>query len=249
MELENYLNDYISKRTRKMEIVSQKEYWDWLVSYLDTCKNHCFDDEDAAYTENDQQAHDNGLLLSYFFEYLNEIGIEQSIFNDNDYYSDSEARLFFMYNNKYYEAWTINGQGSLTGVNICEEEPKTEIIILGKEMTEKDRKEAELIEYILVNKDLNMSIGKTAAQVGHICGLVAEKEHQTEKYRVWKEKYDFKKVILAAPEKIMLKLEKEFYSVRDKGYTEIPPNSLTVISLGIMTRKQASKYVKRLQVL
>lgn len=249
MELEKFLNDSIARTNRNMQIVSQKEYWDWLVNYLETRSNHCFDDEDAAYTDNNQQAHDNGLLLSYFFDFVREEGKKQSIFDKSDYYSDSEARLVFMYKDKYYEAWTICGQGSLSGVNICEDVPETDIIILGKEMTAQDKRDAELIEYILVNKDLHMSIGKTAAQVGHVCGLVAEKESETEKYRSWKEDYDSKKVVLAAPEETMLKLEHNFYSIRDKGYTEIPPNSLTAISLGIMTRKQASKYVKHLRTL
>ena len=84
-----------------------------------------------------------------------------------------------------------------------------------------NERDQELVEYIIVNVDLGMSPGKIAAQVGHVCGMVAEKEAGTEKYQKWKNNYDFKKIVLAAHEKTLLKLENQFYSVRDKGYTEI----------------------------
>ena len=48
---------------------------------------------------------------------------------------------------------------------------------------------------------------------------------------------------------LLEKLENDYYSLRDKGYTEIKQNSLTAVSLGIMTREQAEPIVKRLQLL
>ena len=117
-------------------------------------------------------------------------------------------------------------------------------------------KEKELVQYIIINKDLNMSPGKIAAQVGHVCTLCAMhileyKEWEWEKYQIFKEWFnkDQKKIILEAHQKVLEKLENQFYSIRDNGLTEIPSNSLTAVSLGVMTRKEAEPYVKRLQLL
>lgn len=107
----------------------------------------------------------------------------------------------------------------------------------------------ELIEYIIINKDLNMSPGKIAAQVGHVCTICAVEQRNTSNFSAW---YlgEQKKIILEAHEKDLLKLEAAgYFAIRDLGYTEIPANSLTAVSLGIMTREQAHHIVKRFQTL
>ena len=113
-----------------------------------------------------------------------------------------------------------------------------------------DNKKHELIQYIIVNKDLNMSTGKIASQVGHVCTICAS-TLVTEDYLIFWEWYmgEQKKIILQAHQNVLEKLENDYYSIRDKGHTEIEPNSLTAVSLGIMTREQAEPIVKRLQLL
>ena len=113
-----------------------------------------------------------------------------------------------------------------------------------------DNKKHELIQYIIVNKDLNMSTGKIASQVGHVCTVCAV--HSTVNHIVEFDDWyngEQKKIILQAHQNVLEKLENNYYSIRDKGYTEIEPNSLTAVSLGIMTREQAEPIVKRLQLL
>lgn len=109
--------------------------------------------------------------------------------------------------------------------------------------------EDELVQYLIVNEDLGMSAGKVAAQAGHACTICAVKEGTTERFNQWYN-LEQKKIVCRAHQKVLEKLEQSgFYAVRDNGYTEIPPKSLTVISLGIMSRKEASPYTKRLQLL
>lgn len=115
----------------------------------------------------------------------------------------------------------------------------------------------ELIQYFIVNKDLNMSTGKIAAQCSHVATIVAIKESDwnivgMDKVKIFFNWYNDnqKKIVLQAHEKDLQNLVDEgFYYIRDNGLTEIPANSLTCVSLGVMTRAEAKPYVKRLQLL
>jgi PTH2 family peptidyl-tRNA hydrolase len=110
--------------------------------------------------------------------------------------------------------------------------------------------EEELIQYIIVNKDLEMSPGKIAAQVGHVCTICAVEDNLNPKFIQWFN-INQKKVILHAHEKDILQLIYQGfgYYIHDLGLTEIPAGSLTALSLGIMTRLEAEPFVKRLQLL
>jgi len=93
--------------------------------------------------------------------------------------------------------------------------------------------------YILVNNDLKMSTGKIASQVGHVVekitnDILNKMFEETTPYLVKYQKYlsqGHKKIILKASEKQMKQfLGKEgVFEIIDEGFTEIPPNSLTVI--------------------
>lgn len=115
-----------------------------------------------------------------------------------------------------------------------------------------------LIMYVVVNQDLEMSSGKVAAQVGHavfdyVERLVSEDELPI-KYLItlFKENGDTI-CVLKAPEKQLRKLVEEGYvGVIDRGYTEIPHDSLTAVNLGLYDRERADdipKWIRRLRVL
>lgn len=120
----------------------------------------------------------------------------------------------------------------------------------------KNKNENELIQYILINEDLQMSPGKVAAQVGHVCTICAynclddNSETDENKFMYWYAG-EQKKIILRAHEKEMCKLIEHgfWYYILDKGYTEISADSLTALSLGILTRREALPFVKRLQLM
>jgi len=114
----------------------------------------------------------------------------------------------------------------------------------------------ELIQYFIVNQELNMSPGKISAQVAHVATIVVfenlyncQNANEHVKFMEWY-KNNQKKIILRCKQKDLEKLIAQgFYYIRDNGLTEIAKGSLTCVSLGIMLRNEAQKYVKRLQLL
>ena len=121
------------------------------------------------------------------------------------------------------------------------------------------------VEYILVNKDLGMSVGKIAGQVAHGQTLIdnfifIEDPRDDEAlydayvtYVKWLSSGQ-KKVILRANEsKLKEAIKLGGIPVYDHGLTEIPENSLTVV--GFMPRYEDGseddfkKFIKRFQLL
>ena len=116
----------------------------------------------------------------------------------------------------------------------------------------------ELVQYIVVNKEIPMSPGKLLAQSLH--GLTiyfAEKllinpsKEAIDRFYAW---YDGgkgqKKIVLVAKEQQLQKLvELGWFPVRDNGLTEVPANSLTIVASFPMWRSEGRVHVKRLQTL
>lgn len=118
--------------------------------------------------------------------------------------------------------------------------------------------EDELVQYYVVNSDLNMSVGKIAGQVAHVADDYAERiinekifDYESyQLYRQWKHNFNQKKIILRGHKKDLEKLkEQNFYYIEDLGLTEIPAGSLTCVCLGVMWKSEAQQYIKRLQLL
>jgi peptidyl-tRNA hydrolase len=126
------------------------------------------------------------------------------------------------------------------------------------------------VMYIVVNKDLNMSPGKIAAQVGHgvekVCGYykyiwdlvkslspenILEKDSQfINDFLEWQIEGNSTKIVLGADTKTFTKLSRKSPElvVVDAGKTEIAPNTKTVICFWPM-EKDSNKDIKRLQLL
>lgn len=115
----------------------------------------------------------------------------------------------------------------------------------------------DLVQYFIVNQDLKMSSGKTAAQVAHAATLSTINLMSSES--PFHEKRDdfvewvqsgMKKVILKGKQTELEKLEKRgFFSIRDSGLTEIKSGSLTVIALPPMEKSEAKEIVGHLTLL
>jgi len=139
-----------------------------------------------------------------------------------------------------------------------------EIKLIGKAMEfimERVVSTDELVQYYIVNKGLNMSAGKIAAQVAHVAVIIADdissinynygdSHQEVKRYNDWLLYYNQKKIILGGHQKDLEKLVSQgFHYIKDNGLTEILPNSLTCVGLGVMNKSDAQQYIKRLQLL
>lgn len=136
----------------------------------------------------------------------------------------------------------------------------------------------KLVEYILVNKELNMSVGKIASQVAHVQTVIDNKIFELDDKiyflseeildedimdtRFAKEKelinnyYDWlysgsqTKIILRAKEKDLLKaIDMGAVYIRDNGLTEIPSGSLTVVGFFPQPKDNLVDFTKKFQLL
>ena len=116
--------------------------------------------------------------------------------------------------------------------------------------------------YIIVNGDLNMSIGKTGSQIGHIVQLMIENiifnenndnEMNVERYKRYMEwRNNMTKIVLNGDTKLMTELldDENVIGFRDKGNTtEVPNNSLTVICYYPCLKAELDKRVQDLRLL
>lgn len=94
---------------------------------------------------------------------------------------------------------------------------------------------------IVARKDIKLSAGKLAAQVGHAsvdCALKAMR-YQKDLFEAWKDEGQKKVVVKAEKEADLfrLKLEAEKLGlttalIADAGHTELPPGTVTVLGIG-----------------
>lgn len=118
-----------------------------------------------------------------------------------------------------------------------------------QELLMRSKTNDELIQYYIVNSELNMSVGKIAGQVSHVATNIANLCHNMNNFKRWFHNGQ-KKIILRGKEKDLLKLKEQgFHYILDNGLTEIPKDSLTCVGLGVMWKSEAQQYVKRLQLL
>lgn len=110
--------------------------------------------------------------------------------------------------------------------------------------------------YILVNEDIKISKGKLAGQVGHaVMSYVYHKAvkplSEGRKIKSLDEYMkEQKKIILKCPQWKLEELESEgeHAVIRDKGYTQLQPNTLTCVNYGIMTPEELPDWVKELKL-
>jgi peptidyl-tRNA hydrolase, PTH2 family len=115
----------------------------------------------------------------------------------------------------------------------------------------------DLVQYFIVNKELNMSKGKTAAQVAHAATLStltmmsSDSPFQTRQadFVEWVQT-GMKKIVLKGKTGELEKLEGVgYFSIHDSGLTEIKEGSLTVVALPPMEKFEAKEIVGHLTLL
>lgn len=118
--------------------------------------------------------------------------------------------------------------------------------------------EEELKQVIVVRTDIKMSKGKVAAQVAHAAVIASEEARKN--YPEWWSKWFYgfqKKVVLqVSGEKELLNIYEKARRanlpsalVRDKGLTELPPNTLTAVAIGPAPSREIDKITGSLKLL
>lgn len=118
--------------------------------------------------------------------------------------------------------------------------------------------------YILVNEDIKIGKGKLAGQVGHAaCTYMYRKfikDYNENPICITEEMQSFlddymniqRKIILKCPQSKLEELEKEgkYITIRDKGLTQLEPNTLTCVNVGIFDRDEDNipNWIKELKL-
>lgn len=121
-------------------------------------------------------------------------------------------------------------------------------------------KENEIVCYILVRTDLNMPVGKVAAQVGHgvqymILTMGSHTPEQAAWFQEWR--HSSTKIVLGVSSLeemngIINKVDGTGYlihPVTDEGRTCVEPNTLTVACMAPLPRAMAKPFVSHLRLL
>lgn len=109
----------------------------------------------------------------------------------------------------------------------------------------------DLKMYILVNEDIKIGKGKLAGQVGH---AVARYMYRSIKFNGSADVFDDymtaqKKIILKCPQSKLEELEQRgFVAIRDKGLTQLEPNTLTCINFGVISDLLVPNWINELKL-
>lgn len=249
---EDVVNDfkkYFEEIERKDNIVKSQEYLNWLCNFVDIHKYFC--DETWLYKQDEisEEDYHKVELISTFFHYISQLADEQFILEESE--DGYDTSYYFKAKKNYYEITTIVGQGAITSIHKIEYDESKDYVLVDEEVTSEDLKERELVQYIIINKDYigKIDSAKFGVHIGHACTICALAEQKNSSFQKWYKNGKLqKKIILTTSTNKLEKLEKEFYSVRDLGFTEVENGTLLAVSLGIKTRKEAKAYIKGMQL-
>lgn len=245
----SYFRKYIEEMERKEAIVKSEEYINWLCDFINIHKY--FSDETWLYKREEisEEDYSNVELISTFFYYIGELADKQFILEESE--DGYDTTYYFKVKNKFYEITTIVGQGAITSIKEIEYSSEHLYILIDEEVNSDELKERELVQYIIINKDYigKIDSAKFGVHIGHACTICALAEQNNSNFKKWYQNGKLqKKIILTASTRKLEKLEKDFYSVRDLGFTEVENGTLLAVSLGIMSRKEAKPFVKGMQL-
>lgn len=117
-------------------------------------------------------------------------------------------------------------------------------------------KDIELQQYLIINKEIDISKGKLAVQTAHASARFERAVAQEmpiplfdkNYYHQWAEGRE-KKIAVRGKYSLLEKLESEgWVNVRDSGLNELSANTLTVVVSPPLNKQEAPKWLQRLQV-
>jgi len=113
-------------------------------------------------------------------------------------------------------------------------------------------------QVIVVRADLNMTVGKIAAQAGHAAVSAAEKTRKKRPkwWREWMDEGQRKIVVKVNSEEELLEVEKEAEArglpsalITDMGLTELEPGTRTALGIGPAPSEIIDKVTRKLPLL
>lgn len=116
--------------------------------------------------------------------------------------------------------------------------------------------EQDIQQYLIVNKEESFSGGKLGAQTAHASARFERALRQDVSiplfdqilYDEWVQGLE-KKIVVKGKRSLLEKLESEgWIAVRDSGLTELKANTLTVVISPPMTKGDAPKWLRKLQL-
>lgn len=243
-----YTDNILVEENRKIKIVHSKKYLEWLVEFTDAQPNCAWDDEAiefSPYFSNYDKKY--AALFSIFQTELEKLAKEQFVIslNTNKY---EYIKYHFKLRGNYYETVILDGNGRISTIKKITT-PCENFIYVDEKIPPEIKKERELIEFIIINKDINITDPQYAVHIAHVCTNAALSQSKEEKFKIWYQNgKNQKKIILKASENILLELEDKFFATHDIGHNDIPQNALIAVSLGILSRKEAKKYIEHCEL-
>jgi len=225
------------KDAERLRIVKSDKYLDWIVEFTDFTATKSWDDETACYAKCGFSEYDmnNVILFGTFIQYVLDLAKDQYVVSlPHNKYTD--YRYNFQLRNNFYEISRV-GDGCINVIKKITQ-PEGKPIYIDEKIDPKEKKDREFVQYILVNKDIEVPASVFAVHIAHACTICAMKESKKPAYDVW---YNDKQkiVILDASQEKMEELEMVAYGIRDTGHNDIPKNSLIALSLGIIPKAKA----------
>ena len=228
--------------TEKERIVRSDKYLNWLVEFTECTYNKCWDDETVEYSKVGCSEYDinNARLFSTFVDYARELAEKQYVVT-LPHQKHADYRFDIKLRGNYYEITCLNSRCVYVIKKIYE--PEGKLVFIDEPIDSKTLKDREFIQYILVNKDIDVPASVLAVHVAHATTICAMKEQKKAAFDIWY-KNNQKVVILDASKEKIEEMEKVGYGIRDTGHNNIPKNSLIAISLGIIPRAKALTLTK-----
>ncbi len=226
----------------KLRIVKSDKYLDWIVDFTNHTTNKSWDDETAQFQKECFTQYDmnNVILFSKFSEYIQDLAEKQYVVS-LPHNRHTEYRYNLKLRGNFYEMALV-GDGCAHMMKLIET-PEGKPIYIDEKIDPAEIKDREFIQYILVNKDIEVPASVFAVHIAHASTICAMKERKKAAFDLWfndKQKI----VILDASQEKMEEMEPVAYGIRDTGHNNIPKNSLIALSLGIIPKAKALTLTK-----
>lgn len=226
-------------------VISSEKYFEWLVNFTDTFESKAWDDENVIYAHSNISQYDLEFarLLLKFNTYVARLAEEQYVT------SLPHGRLeIYRYHiklcNNFYEISAID-HGSCIATIKKISNPNKSFVYVDEKMPIEERKKRELVQYILLNKDVKLPESVYSVHIAHACTIAAINQSGSSSFNLWYGNGDKQKIIIldASSEKLE-ELETDFFGIRDTGHNDIPKDTLVALSLGVMSKENALKYIE-----